>query len=60
MNLYEEFRQRMKAAETRQELAEAYREAIEAHHTGKDLLAYEMEELTSVYVDLCGENGWNL
>ena len=60
MGVYEEYRQRMMAAETRAELAEVYREAIEVHHGGVDLLAFELEELTSVYVDQCGENGWSL
>lgn len=60
MGLYEEFRQRMEAAETREELVEAYREACEAMNTGKGLLTFELRELSYLYVDLCGDNGWNL
>ena len=60
MNLYEQYRQRMEAAATRAELSEAYREAIEAHSCGEDLDNIELDELCDLYIDLCGENGWNL
>ena len=60
MNLYEEYRQRMEAASTRAELAEVYREACEACYNGADLQPFELEELSNLYVDRCGDNGWNL
>ena len=60
MNLYEEFRQRMEAAETREELVEVYREACEASNAGKGLLPFELLELSNLYVETCGDNGWNL
>ena len=60
MNQYEEFRQRMEAAETREDLVEVYREACVASSTGKGLLPFELLELSDLYVDICGDNGWNL
>lgn len=60
MDLYEECRQRMEAAETRAELVEAYREACEGRSTGKYLMPFELLELSNLYVDICGDKGWNL
>lgn len=60
MGAYEEFRQRMEAAETREELVEAYREACEASSAGKGLLPFELLELSNLYVETCGDNGWIL
>lgn len=60
MSKYDEYRKRMQEATTRAELAEAYRAAIEEQSSGFAITKSQIDELTSLYVDICGDKGWRL